>query len=62
MKFRVVVTETLQRIIEIDAESNEEAESKARRQYRNEDIVLDSADFIDVEFKVLSEQESLFKK
>ncbi|HPW40987.1 MAG TPA: DpnD/PcfM family protein [Bacillota bacterium] len=62
MKYRVEVTETLQRIIEIDAESNEEAESKARRQYRNEDIVLDSADFIDVEFEVLSEQESVFKK
>lgn len=31
MKYRVEVTETLQRIIEIDAESNEEAESKVRR-------------------------------
>lgn len=62
MKYRVEVTETLQRIIEIDAESSEEAESKVRRQYRNEDIVLDSADFIDVEFEVLSEQETVFKK
>ena len=62
MKYIVEVTETLQRIIEIDAESNMEAESKVRRQYLNEDIVLDSADFIDVEFEVLSEQERVLKK
>jgi len=55
MKFRVKVTEILQKIIEIDAESNEEAESIVRRQYNSEDIVLDSEDFNDVEFEVLSE-------
>lgn len=59
MKYRVEVTETLQRIIEIDAECNDEAVLKAHRQYCNEDILLDSMDFIEVVFEVLSEEESV---
>lgn len=56
MKYRVTVTETLQKIIEIDAENSAEAKSKVRRQYLKEDIILDSMDFIVVEFEVMPEQ------
>ena len=62
MNYRVVVTETLQRIIEIDAGSYEEAELKVVRQYCKEDIVLDSTDFTDVEFEVLYAQGGVLKE
>jgi hypothetical protein len=54
MRYKVEITEILHRVIGIDADSNEEAESKVRRQYRKEDIVLDSAELIDVKFEVLT--------
>lgn len=54
MKYKVVVKETLQRIIEIEAESFEEAKTLVKEQYHNEDVVLDSEDFIIVEFESLS--------
>lgn len=57
MNYRIVITETLKRIIEVDAGSYEEAELKAVRQYYNEDIVLDSADFTDVKFEYCMDRE-----
>ena len=46
-KFQVEVTETLQRIFEVDARSAEEAIAQITQKYREEEIVLDSNDFID---------------
>lgn len=62
MNYRIVITETLKRIIEIDAGGYEEAELKTIRQYYNEDIVLDSADFTDVKFEVLYGQGGVVKE
>ena len=42
--YRVVVTETLQRTITINANNKEEAKDVAEERYRNEEIVLDSSD------------------
>ena len=53
--YRVVVTETLQRIVYIDAKSAEEAKDKAEERYRNEDIVLDSSDYQDTEIEVVED-------
>ena len=44
--YRIEITETLQRIIRIEANSSEEALSIVNNQYKNEDIVLDENDFI----------------
>ncbi len=52
-KFTVEITETLQRQVEVTANSAEEAENIVREKYRNEEIVLDYQDFVDNEFKVL---------
>ena len=52
MKYKVNVEELLSRIVEVEAESEEEAENKVREMYMNEDIVLDASDFQSVEYFV----------
>lgn len=50
-KFKVKIVETLQRVVEVEADSFDEAEEKVRDQYRNSNIVLTSDDYIGTEFK-----------
>lgn len=50
--FRIEVTETLTRTITIEAATEEDALVQARALYASEDIVLDSKDFVGVEFGV----------
>lgn len=45
-KFKIEITETLQRIIDIEANSLDDAVIEISEQYRNEKIVLDSSDYI----------------
>lgn len=52
MKYKVNVEELLSRIVEVEADSDEEAEEKVREMYRNEEIVLDASDFQSIEFFV----------
>lgn len=52
MKYKVNVEELLSRIIEVEADSDEEAEEKVREMYRNEEIVFDASDFQSVEYFV----------
>lgn len=52
MKYKVNVEELLSRIIEVEADSDEEAEDKVREMYKNEEIVLDTSDFQSVEYFV----------
>ena len=53
--YRVVVTETLQRIVYIDAKSAEEAKRNVEERYHNEEIVLDSSDYQDTEIEVIED-------
>ncbi|MBK7986880.1 MAG: DpnD/PcfM family protein [Ignavibacteria bacterium] len=48
--FKIEVKETLSRIIEIEANSEDEAYLKVKGMYRNEEIVLDENDFVDTDF------------
>ena len=48
--FEIEIEETLLRIIEIQASSFEEALSKAKKKYYNEEIVLDYSDHYDTKF------------
>ncbi len=48
-KYKIEITETLQRIIVIDALSEEDAIIKVKSEYSSERIILDSNDFVDVE-------------
>lgn len=52
VKYRVNVEELLSRIVEVEADSDEEAEEKVREMYMNEEIVLDASDFQSVEYFV----------
>lgn len=48
--FYISVTETLNRIVEVHAEDSSEALQKVEDAYYNEEIVLDSEDFVDTDF------------
>lgn len=48
--FDLVVTETLQREVEIEAESEDEAIVKLEQDYNDSVIVLDYSDLVDTEF------------
>ena len=58
-KYSVEITETLQRTIEVEAENATQAYQKVNVMYRNEDIVLDSEDFIDFDIDVIAEEKNL---
>ena len=52
MKFQIQITETLQRLVDVDAKTVKDAETIVRKQYRSGRIVLDSFDFIGADFTV----------
>lgn len=47
---KVEIVETFSRMIEVEANSSEEADAIVRRLYRDEQIVLSADDFLQVEF------------
>ena len=53
--YAVVVTETLQRIVYIDAKSAEEAKDKMEERYHNEKIVLDWGDYQSTKIEVVED-------
>ncbi len=53
MKYKIEYTETLQRIIEIEANSEAEALSIADEKYYSEEIILDDNDYKGVEISII---------
>ena len=51
--FIVEISETLQKQVHIEADSEEDAISKIRNQYKKEDIVLDESDYVNTQFEIL---------
>lgn len=51
MIYRITITETLSRTIEVEAPNEQMALVEACRQYKQEDVVLDADDFVCVEFE-----------
>ncbi|MGU8576405.1 DpnD/PcfM family protein [Clostridium perfringens] len=49
-KFKVKIVETLEREVFVNANSEKEAMNIVQSLYENEDIILDSNDFKEVEF------------
>lgn len=47
--FKIEVQEFLSKIVEIEAENAEDAISKVREMYRNEEIVLDAGNYVTTE-------------
>ena len=53
MKYKIEITETLQKTIEVDASSEQEALLKIKELYNTESILLDDSSYIDTNFKVV---------
>ena len=51
--YKIEITETLQRQIEVEASSKEEALKKIKEQYQNQEIVLNENDYVDTEYSYI---------
>ena len=51
-KYRIEVTEVLSRIVEMEAETEDDAVEMVRQMYRNCDIILGASDYVETEFSV----------
>ncbi len=56
-RYYVSVTETLNKVVSVDAESENEAVQKVKDAYNNSDIVLDSENFAGEMIEVEDDQE-----
>jgi hypothetical protein len=57
--FKIEVQELSSRVVEVKAESTENAVNIIREKYRNEEIVLDYSDFNDVSFLIFDKKTKL---
>lgn len=57
MKYYVSITETLNKIVSVEANSVEEAENKVAEKYHADEITLTSNDYIDGMVEVEEEQD-----
>ena len=55
--FKVSVIETLERIVEVKADTEEEAIEKVEQMYKDGEIVLDASDHVETEFEVWEKEE-----
>jgi hypothetical protein len=53
-EYKFEITETLQRIVKIEANNEKEAYEIINSMYKKEEFVLDSSDFIDSEIIIIS--------
>ena len=58
MKYKFEIRETLSRIVEVSAENIEMAYSVIKQKYRDEEIVLDSNDYMDTTIAPFAEDGS----
>lgn len=56
MKYEVAITETLRKVVSVEAASAREAKKKVGRAYADEEIVLDAQDFYDYEIEVIGQE------
>lgn len=52
MKYRVEITETLKRTVEVEAKNKFEAMAKIKTDYDDENIILGAEDFEETHFEV----------
>lgn len=56
--FHVIITETLKMTVEVEAEDQQQAEQIISDDWRNSKYILDSDNFVDVEFKAIPVDEA----
>lgn len=52
MTFRVEITETLSRVVEVESSSVQDAEEIVRKVWKKGEVVLDAGDFVGADFRV----------
>lgn len=52
MNYKIEIKETLSRIIDVEADNEEGAIREAKKQYMNENIVLNADDYVETEFDI----------
>ena len=50
-KYKVEITETLQKTVEVEADNKEDAMHKVMKMYKNSEVILDDNNFVDLDFK-----------
>lgn len=55
-KFKVEITEILQRQLEVEAPSKEDALRQIEQMYKEQEIILDSSDYKDCSIKLLNKE------
>ncbi|MDT8375398.1 MAG: DpnD/PcfM family protein [Mariprofundaceae bacterium] len=50
--FEIEINELLSRVLEVKADNEDEAQSIVEKMYKDEDIVLDSSDFIESSIQI----------
>lgn len=51
--FKVTITETLKRTVEVEADDRQEAEQMVSNSWYNSNYILGSEDFVDVDFEAI---------
>ena len=50
-KYKIEITEILQKTVEVEADNKEDALHKIMKMYKNEEVILDDNDSVDLDFK-----------
>ena len=50
-KYKIEITETLQKTVEVEADSKENALRQVMNMYKKEEIILDDNDIVDLDFR-----------
>lgn len=50
-KYKVEITETLPKTVEVEADNEKDAIHKVMKMYKNSEVILDANDFVDLDFK-----------
>lgn len=56
--YQVTITETLQKTVEVEANSKEKAEKLVERKWNDSEYILDAEAFVGVDFSAVSQQRS----
>ncbi len=56
--YQVTITETLQKTVEVEANSKEKAEELVERKWNDSEYILDAEAFVGVDFSAVSQQRS----
>jgi len=54
-QYKIEILETSSRLIDVEADSEDEALEKVEKMYEEAEIVLDYSDFAEVDFKIFEE-------